>query len=968
MPNLQPAPQPDENSLQHYRTQIDDLLRWAGIGRWEFDVRTGSFDINNEFLVKYGHDQLPLPLSGEVWLSLIHPDDLVHALTLETLINGTADEMDVTYRMQDSTGAYRYFRSRGGVSEYALDQTVLRISGAIQDITDQKTVDDILRRRDQLLGAANQAANILLESTTANFTESIHNSLEILGKAARADRVYIWQNFRENGELYTSQIYEWSPKAEPQQGNEYTVKIKFAEVLPSWEELLTAGHCINNIVRNMPQAEQDQLVPQGVVSVLIAPIVFQDEFWGFIGFDDCVNERIWHETDVGVLRSVGLMLASAIHRQKTEQLLKKEQQTLNWILETSPIAIATASNSIIDRINRRSQELFGVRKGQPVPFFSEKILGEHQHCLDRSVVIKDIVEKGFFTRQGVQFPCVDGTIRDFAVTTLPFVPGDLNTLISWIVDITELKRFERELIQAKTNAETATKAKSEFLARMSHEIRTPMNAILGMIYLCLQTENLSEKQKDYLKKTQTAANNLLGIINDILDFSKIEAGKIELETIPFSLRETVKGVIDMVSVNAEHKGLKLITDIHPKIHDKLIGDPLRLRQVLLNLTNNSVKFTEQGTITVSVKPNLSKKTDDSDLEFLTFAVADTGIGLSEEQIGTIFDSFAQADGSTTRKYGGTGLGLAIVKSLVELMGGKIEVSSKPKQGAVFRWTAVFAKSFESGHSSSVLLGKRRVLIVDDEPDAREIVANLADSLRMEAVVAASGAEALEKLAEATKRRSPFELVLMDWKMPRMDGIETIRHIHERSEIITPPHILMISAYDWSECQRQIQGLNVSGVLVKPIRLDVMKEAVKQAFMGNVSVKGTEVRADIEGARILLAEDNKINQMVASELMRMLNVELTIANNGIEAVKAVQQTEFDLILMDIQMPEMDGLTAAAAIRNLDKPEAKTIPILAMTANAMDTDYQKSMNVGMNDHLTKPIDPDKLRLALEKWIRR
>ena len=826
---------------------ISDMMFWARVMHWEFDVAKGVFDINADFAASYGYIPANIfPFTIEQWIQIIHPDECQDVLSMfEKVVAGHTDLMDVIYRGRTASGEWRYLRCRGGVAETSpVDQTVSRITGTLQDITDLKISDALLQRRDRLLAAVNDAANILLTATTENFDPSVVNVLHILGMATEVDRVYVWKNELIDNELGCTQVYEWSPGVEPQQGNELTVSIKYREAIPTWEACLSAGECINNIVRHMPQAEQDQLSPQGIISILVAPVMFRDEFWGFIGFDDCQHERIWDNTEAGILKSAGMLIASAIQRQQTE----------------------------------------------------------------------------------------------------------------------------RALILAKEKAEIATQAKSDFLARMSHEIRTPMNAILGMIYLCLQTD-LNNKQWDYLTKTQSAAHSLLGIINDILDFSKIEAGKLELEAVPFSLKVTVKEIIDVSRVSAEEKGLKLIANIDPGLCDHLLGDPLRLRQILLNLTSNAIKFTEKGGITITVWQDDSQFRESSEKICLRFEVKDTGIGLKPEQVSTIFESFAQADGSTTRKYGGTGLGLSIVKSLVELMGGKIHATSLLGQGTAFYFSIVFVKSHsEPELSSAVLLNKRRVLVVDDDANDLEVLTNLMQTYRMDVRSARTGATALEMLEEATEINAPFELVLIDWRMPRMDGIETVRLIRQNEQRIVPPHVLMISAYDRQECLRHVQGLNVCDVLAKPIPPDRFKAILKTVFREELARKTREERADLRGAKILLAEDNKINQLVASELLAILGVEVTIANNGVEAVEAVNKETFDLILMDIQMPEMDGLTAAQTIRNLDHPTVRTMPILAMTANATDIDYQKSLDIGMNDHLTKPIDPEKLRIALEKWIVR
>ena len=958
---------PDE-SLGQYRTQASEMLRWAGITHWDFCVAEGVLNVNPDFLATYGYNIRDwVPFTLDRWKQLIHPDDC-HVLDMfEKVVAGHADILDTVYRMKTASGEWRYFRGRGGIAEAGItDKKVLRMSGTLQDITDLKIADVSLQRRDRLFAAVNDVASVLLTAVD-DFDQSCSQVLRILGTVTDVDRVYVWQNELVNNELHCSQIYEWSPNVEPQQGNEYTVKIKYSDMIPTWEELLGAGECVNDIVRNMSQAEQNQLLPQGIVSILVAPILIQGQFWGFIGFDDCHHERSWDRTEAGILKSAGMLLASAIQRHQAEIELTRERRALDWILESSPIAVLTSSGGYVSRLNQRCRELFAITKGTHLSELHARILGEYQGKLNFDLIFKEMVEKGMFYRSGLQFTCADEAIRDFSLTTLFLEPDDFHKSISWIVDITDLKETERALIQARDKAEIATQAKSDFLARMSHEIRTPMNAILGMIYLCLQTV-LNDKQRDYLTKTQSAANNLLGIINDILDISKIESGKFALELIPFSLAKTVAEVIDIVQASADEKGLKLIVKIESEVCDHLVGDPLRLRQILLNLTNNAIKFTTKGGIFITVRPDESWSPLNSEKIRLVFGVKDTGIGLQAEQIENIFESFTQADGTITRKYGGTGLGLAIVKSLVELMEGKIHVTSIPGQGATFQFTATFSRSEEDPNISSIaLLNKRRVLLVDDDASDLEILTNMIQSMHMEVMAVHSGTAALEKLVEATYLRAPFELVLVDWRMPRMDGIETVRQIRENTKII-PPHILMISAYDRQECLRHVQGLNVSDVLVKPVHLRILKDTLKATFREDLTRKTGEIRADIRGAKVLLAEDNKINQMVASELLKMLEVELIIANNGVEAVEAVKQNDFDLILMDVQMPEMDGLTATKVIRTLDKPGIDRLPILAMTANALDTDYQRSLEVGMNDHLTKPIDPEKLRIALEKWIVR
>ena len=553
--------------------------------------------------------------------------------------------------------------------------------------------------------------------------------------------------------------------------------------------------------------------------------------------------------------------------------------------------------------------------------------------------------------------------KKYEVAVVPFhnKANEFVGVLVVMIDITSI-------LTARDLAEAGTRAKSEFLARMSHEIRTPMNAILGIAYLCLQTE-LLPKQHDYLVKIQTAATNLLGIIDDLLDFSKIEAGKMELEQIPLCVAEVVHEATVLIEQKAKEKGLELIVQLQDIGNELLLGDPLRLRQVLTNLLNNAVKFTEKGSVTVTVCPVMVG----SSFVTLSFSVKDTGIGITPEQLQRLFQSFSQADDSTTRRYGGTGLGLAISKNLIELMGGTITVDSVPQQGTTFNFQLQFSRLNRTVPGGPYTqLSAKRVLVVDDNREALEIIGGIVQSFDMRVDMVDSGHAAIAALAQASDQGDPYQILLLDWKMPRMDGIETVRRIRHSEKITDLPQVLMVSAYDRSECLRQANGLGIVGFVVKPVTYSTIRDAIFDALMAQHFIEpenaanSARQQDSIKGAQVLLVEDNKINQIVASEMLQMLGVELTIVDNGQKAVDAVSLQDFDLVLMDVQMPVMDGLTAARAIRLLDKPGIDKLPIIAMTANAMDIDYKRSFEAGMNGHLTKPIDPVKLRHALETWI--
>ena len=531
-----------------------------------------------------------------------------------------------------------------------------------------------------------------------------------------------------------------------------------------------------------------------------------------------------------------------------------------------------------------------------------------------------------------------------------------------------------ELTEALVVAEAATQAKSDFLANMSHEIRTPLNAIIGMNHLLLKCD-LDPKERNYAQKMGSAARSLLRLINDILDFSKIEAGKLDIESTEFHLNDMFVHLADVMGLKAHSKGLELVFATQAEVPARLVGDPLRIGQVLLNLCSNAVKFSDKGDIIVET----SLQEVDGDQVKVRFAVVDEGVGLSEEQQERLFAAFTQADASTTRNYGGTGLGLTICRSLVELMGGEIGVDSRPGEGSRF-WFTVLLDKVEGAKESSYPLPERlenlRVLVLDDNKKARAFLSGALQNFGFEVHEAESGTGGLQELERAKKAGEPYGLTLIDWRMPDLDGLETAQRIENNPKTRGVPRIVMVTAYGREQMRQQAHEACIEGFLVKPYSRSDLFDTLMDVF-GHVrrahrridpfSLEEVEGLERIRGAHLLLVEDKEVNQEVACGILEGEDFQVSIANNGLEALKMVRETpeDFDLVLMDLQMPEMDGYTASREIRK--DPRFQDLPILAMTADALSGVQEKTVAAGMNGYATKPIDPPRLFAELVKWIK-
>ena len=566
----------------------------------------------------------------------------------------------------------------------------------------------------------------------------------------------------------------------------------------------------------------------------------------------------------------------------------------------------------------------------------------------------------------------NGTQFRGALLTTPIrsLDGSISGYLGILQDVSLRSALNAEMRRARELAEEASRMKSDFLANMSHEIRTPMNGIIGMTHLVLMT-TMTSHQREYVKKIQLSGQHLLRIINDILDISKIEAGKLSIEQADFELETTLAGVVGVIGEKAGEKGLELILDIASDVPVNVIGDSLRLGQVLINYANNAIKFTEHGEIDIVVRA----REIGTDSVLLWFAVRDTGIGLSEEQKKRLFTAFSQADTSTTRQYGGTGLGLAISKQLATMMGGEVGVDSAPGVGSTFWFTARLGISHTPRREllPEAELRGRRVLVVDDNDNARQVMNQMLRSMSFAVDVVSSGREAVAAVEQADRDNAPYELVFMDWHMPAMNGVDACRRIKDLA-LAEPPHLMLVTAYGREEVFHQAEDAGIRDVLIKPLNASTLFEAAMRALQGSaggdlrqaaeLTSTALQSLAAIAGARILLVEDNEINQEVALDLLRHARLEVDLAENGQVALDRLQANDYALVLMDMQMPVMDGVEATRQLRRL--PGLAALPVVAMTANAQAADRQRCLDAGMNDFIAKPIEPELLWQTLLKWI--
>ncbi len=970
-----------EQRLLANQEVLDLAVHVAGLGTWDLNLPLKRISYNDEYLRTLGFSQDDMTGDAEEWKALVHPQDLSRVMKrLTAYVEGNSPIYDCEFRMQRRDGQYIWVRDICRVTERDANGKPVRLVGghlnideikcseqrlteALESLADSNThLESEMERRnkelleqDKMLWTVNQISRRLLTSQPQDdFSSLIESCLRLLGESINKSRVYIWKDrTAEDGVTYCTQIYEWVRDVRPIQDDKQYAEIPYQD-LPSFADAIDHDRCLNSLIRDLSKSEQQILGSQGIKTILIAPIAINGNRWGFIGIDNCEDEALFSSIEENMLMMSGSMIATTIEKMDTEARLREMEARTQIMLNATPLCCNLWTTDFENMsCNDEAVRLFDLSSQQEYLDRFNELSPEYQPCGTRSdILAAQYISKAFqegYCRFEWLHKKLDGTPIPAEITLVRIKYRDSFIVAGYTRDLREFKAMLAELQSKEDDLRTArdeallnSKAKSNFLANMSHEIRTPMNAISGLTEIMLR-ESPDEKTAEYARGIKNACSNLLNIINDILDISKIESGKLEIYNAPYELASLLHDVISIARMRLGKKPLMFLTDIDSRLPAQLIGDEIRIKQILINMLSNAIKFTQKGYISLQVSGMVK-----GNRTLLCFSVKDTGVGIKPEDLQRLFAEFERVNTTKNRSIEGTGLGLAISKQLCEMMNGSIEVHSTYGEGSEF--IALIPQECPSYERLAQVQEPKKVLLYEPRDRYRSSITNSLKNLDCMCVTCSNQSELFDNIGSDT----------YDYILTASLHLKKVQSISKKNRLSSP--IAAFADYDEANQDRSVY------TILFPVSCLQLAALLNGTLSDGDFTSGSSKHSNFAApsAHVLVVDDNPVNLQVAAGLMEPYQFKIDTAENGIEAVEKVKKNTYDLVFMDHMMPEMDGIDATVAIRQLDGKYFQNLPIVALTANALVGTREMFIREGMNDFLAKPIEINKLAQILAKWL--